>query len=246
MKKSFLFILACITFFPFTARSQNEGIKAVANPLPEEGKALQTRSTREMAMLQEQGTTGGAAMPSGINATNSPLYLEPGWVAGSVELRDNSGIGIIMLRYDIYHQQIQFIKGKDTLAFAKPEEVAYFMLGDKKIIYTDYQGSGTKGKSYFEVLSDGGCRLLQRRIVKYHLEPDVSGNLKDELYIRENEFYIEKNGDVAKPIRACRKSVLCAFNDKEDEIKAFMEQNDLKMNCCEELKQVVAYYNTLE
>jgi hypothetical protein len=246
MKKSILFILACIVFLPFTARSQNEGIKAVANPLPEEGKALQTRSTREVAMLQEQGTTGGATMPSGINQVNSPLFLEPGWVAGSVRLNDNSSIGIIMLRYDIYHQQIQFIKGKDTLAFAKPEEVDYFMLGDKKIIYTGYQGSGTTGKCYFEVLSDGNCRLLMRRAIKYHLEPDVAGNLKDEMYVRENEFYIEKNNEMAKPIRACRKSVLCAFNDKEAEIKAFMEQKDLKMKCCEELKQVVAYYNTLE
>ena len=52
----------------------------------------------------------------------------------------------ILLRYDIYHQQIQFIRENDTLAFSKPEEVKCFIFDNRKFVYADFQSNGVIGK----------------------------------------------------------------------------------------------------
>jgi hypothetical protein len=246
MKRSIFVILACIFILPFIARSQNEGIKTTSNPRPVANESFQMQSTQQLAMIQDQGTSGGAPLPSGISAENSPLYLEPGWAPGRVLLNDQSIMDNVLLRYDIYHQQIQFIRENDTMAFSRPEEVECFILDGRKFIYTDFQNSGIVGKSYFEIISDGSCRLLLHRSIKYHMDPESVSNLKNDLYIRECEYYIEKNGEMARPVKACRKSVLCAFKDKEEQVKEYMHDNNLKMNTCDQLKDVVAYYNSLQ
>jgi hypothetical protein len=151
----------------------------------------------------------------------------------------------IMLRYDIYDQQLQFIRESDTLAFARPEEVKSFVLGHRNFVNVDYQKDNETRKGYFEVLSDGDCQLLARRAVSYHVSPETKPNLKDDVYVRECTYYISKNGEMAKPIKACRKGVLCAFSDKEEQVKQFMNDNNMKMTTCDQLKAVVEYYNSL-
>jgi hypothetical protein len=239
-------ILAIFLIMPFIARSQNEGIKASSNPKSTEQSPMHPRATQEMAQMQGKSTTGGAPNPSINSYKTEGIYLEPGWAPGRIMLSDMSIVDNILLRYDIYHQQIQFIRDEDTLAFSKPEEVKCFMLGDNKFIYTDYQENGIVGKSYFELLSDGDCKLLLHRSVKYHLVSDSQSDKPDDQYVRECQYYLSKNGEVAKPIRACRKGVLCAFNDKEEQVKTFIDDNDMKMNTCDQLKEVVAYYNSLQ
>jgi hypothetical protein len=246
MKRSILLILACILFFPFIARSQNEGIKPVANPVPVKQNPT-PESNAPLAVFQEQQGEGGGPSGPGIKAVNSILFLEPGWIKGSVMLNDMTRFDDLLLRYDIYHQQIQFIRRHDTLAFSKPEEVKYFMLGDKKFVYSDFENDETSGKSYFEVVSEGGCKLLLHRTIKYHPDEESGDNVKKDDYVRECQYYLEKKGDdPAKPVRACRKGVLCAFKDKEDQVKAYLDENDLKLNTCDEMKQVVDFYNSLQ
>jgi hypothetical protein len=245
MKRTVLMILVCFIISPFISRAQNEGIKPVANPSPDQKTAMYSKNTREMADMQEHSTTGGAPCPTSLSAENSACYLEPGWATGKVLLKDNSILENIMLRYDIYDQQFQFIRENDTLAFANPEEVKSFILDGRTFIYREYQFEGVNGKCYFEVLSDGNCQLLVRRTVKYHVSPETKPNLKEDIYIRECTYYISKNGKTAKPIKACRKGVLCAFSDKEDQVKQFMNDNNMKMTTCDQLKEVVEYYNSL-
>jgi len=245
MKNPVLIILACMMIFPFIARSQNEEMKTrskVRVPMP---NSEVQRTSQDIATLQGNDTGGGGAQASGISDQTSGLYLEPGWAPGRVLLADNSFIDGLQLRYDLYHQQVQFIQENDTLAFANPEELSCFVIDQRKFIYTEFNNKGIREKGYFEVLSDGACKLLLRRCIKYHLAPEKVDNLRDEIYVRECEYFLQKKDEPAKQIKACRKSVLCAFNDKEAEIKHYMKDNGLKMNTCDELKDVVAYYNSL-
>lgn len=245
MKRSILLILACFLVFAFSARSQNQGIKASANPKPVEKPPMYQRTTQDMATIQNQSPAGASTSPSGLSDRNAGPYLEPGWVTGHVRLKDQSQLDGIMLRYDLYNQQIQFIRDEDTLAFSKPEEVEYFLLDGKKIVYSDYDHEGVKGKSFFEVLTEGDCKLMVRWVVTYHVDPDANPAVTGDVYVRECQYYIEKKDDLAKPVKACRKSVLCAFKDKEDQIRDYLDQKGLKMNTCDQLKEVVTYYNSL-
>ncbi|MCU0369894.1 MAG: hypothetical protein MUC31_00625 [Bacteroidales bacterium] len=246
MKRSFVLILAVVFIFPFVARSQNEGIKPVANPQEPVKTSMHSRTTQQMALMQEQGTSGGDASPAGMASTSGGMYLEPGWAPGRVLLSDGSVMENIRLRYDIYHQQIQFIKEKDTLAFSKPEEVKYFIFDGRNFIYSEFQKEDVTAKGYFEILTEGECKLFLHRSIKYHADPESDPNLKEEVYIRESEYFISRNDDVARPVRACRKGVLCVFKDKEEQVDEFMKVNNLKMKTCDEFIQVVQYYNSLQ
>jgi hypothetical protein len=245
MKNSILIILACLMSFPFIARSQNEEMKTRSKVRVPVMNAEVQRTSQDLAMLQGNETQGGGAQAAGITDVSSSLYLEPGWAPGSVVLNNYSTIDGLMLRYDLYHQQVQFIQGEDTLAFANPEETAYFNIDQRKFIFTEYADNQILDKGYFEVLSDGDCKLLLRRCIRYHMAPESVDNLRDEIYIRECEYYLQRKNEPARQIKICRKSVLCAFKDKETEIKQFIKDNDLKMNNCDQLKDVVAYYNSL-
>lgn len=239
-------ILAILFSIPSMTRSQNEGVKPVSNPKPADQTLLYTRTTRDMAMIQEQGTTGGAPMPSSLYNTNTSCYLEPGWAEGQVVLSDHSTLENIMLRYDLYHQQLQFIKDGDTLAFANPGEIRSFNFGNHQFINTSYQAGDLAGKAYFELILEGKCDLLARRTVKYHFETESNPDLQEELYVRECTYYLSINNEIAKQVKIGRNSVLSALSDKHEEVSRFMDENKLKMNSCDQLKMVVNYYNSLQ
>ena len=121
MRSSIVMILACFFIIPFFARSQNEGIKTVPNPDPVRKAPMHDKTTQQMSLMQQKTTTGGATSPSGLASTSGGIYLEPGWAPGRVMLSDGSTLEDIQLRYDLYHQQVQFVTDEDTLAFSKPE-----------------------------------------------------------------------------------------------------------------------------
>ena len=176
------------------------------------------------------------------NIDHSTMYLFPEWKQGYVVLNDGGMIDDILIRYDLYHQQMQFVREGDTLAFSSPEELKYLSLDGMKFIYLSFDNKGAIDKGYFEVIHDGECMLLQRRVIKYHYSDAASSQTE---YACSNEYYVRKENRLAKPVTACKKSVLCVFSDREEEIKAFMKSNDLKMKSCEELKKVVEFYDSL-
>lgn len=245
MKSLSVMILACLVGLFFEARSQSDGVKMSANPSATIKQTSVSAASQNIAVIQDQPITGGATMNQSMSGTEGGMYLEPGWAPGSVTLNNEEVMDGILLRYDLYHQQIQFIKDKDTMAFARPEEAGFFILNGKKFIYTDFLNGAIVGKSYFEVLSDGNCKLLLRRIIRYHLDSDIGINGQDDRFVRECEYYLAKPGEMARPVKASRKTVLSAFSDKEQQVSGFIDANKLKMNDCRDLMKVVDYYNSL-
>jgi hypothetical protein len=245
MKRSLVVILAIFLFYPLGTRSQNEGIKPVSNPAPAEKEPMHSRATREMAFINQQAPGGVSPCPAGLPSGNTSCYFDSKWASGRVMLSDNSIIEDVQLRYDLYHQQLQFIKDGDTLAFAKPDEVKCFMLGTHHFIYSGYILEDKQGKGFFEVVADGSCQLLLRRTIQYHGTPESNPDLQEEVYLRDCSYYISKNGNVASQVRLNKKSVLSAFSDKEEQVRQFMEENKIKMNACDKLVKVVDYYNSL-
>lgn len=244
MKKTGILILAFVLLIPFFARTQNEGIIPASNVPPTEKQTSHTvaPSQTELTLTPE---SSGAPASMEAPLRNEGMYLEPGWTHGQVILTNQKILEDIPLRYDIYHQQVQFIRDGDTLAFAKPEEVASIIMDGRKLVYIELSDEGKVSKGYFEVLSYGDTRLLLRRIVKYHEQRDPQSNLKEDVFVRENLYYIQKPGEMPIPVEFNRTSVLNAFNDKELQVQEYIETNKLKMKTLEEMKKVLAYYNTL-
>ena len=244
MKAQVLIILAAIIIFPLVARTQIEGGKLEPGTQSE-------RQVTNPQLAQQDAASIQATQPSGGGTGNymvydqSGMYLEPGWTKGYVVLSDKSMMEDVMLRYDIYHQQMQFIREDDTLAFSNPLEVDYLYLGQRKFVYCDYLSNNALLKGYFEVLHEGECPLYVHRYIRYHLDPEERPTLNTDVYVRECGYYVKKQGQPAEPIKPNRKSILCVFKDKETEVAKFMDDNHLSGKTCDELKLVIAFYNSI-
>ena len=202
--------------------------------------------------LRPSDLGGGSTSESYISAaggyaetgTEGSMYYIDEWKPGRVMLRDNSVMDHIQLRYNIYARQMQYTDGKDTLAFANPEELQYVFFDDHLFIYTTYLDGTTISSDYFEVIAKGECKLLARKVVKFHQEFDESakGGCK-ESYTKCCELYIKKGEEPARYVNCDKKSICSALSDKEEAVRAFIEENHLKMKSREDLTRVMEFYN---
>jgi hypothetical protein len=240
-----LMVFCFIIGFSGAVMAQNEGKHlGSTQDVQRAGESLEAISSSQPAQVLPANDSGGK-YTKGMYAREKGMYLDENWNQGYAMLTDHTRMDHLRLRYDIYNQQMQFISKDDTLAFSNPEELDHLMFNEKRFVYEEFEHDGVLDEGYFEVLNDGDCQLLLRRTVTHHIHKDgITDSEKDE-YLRDVTYYIKKNDKVAREIRACKKSVLCAFNDEEAKVRQFIKSNHLKMKCCEDLMQVVAFYNSL-
>jgi hypothetical protein len=245
MKISVLLILAVMIITPFNARSQNEGVKSSSTAQGGRTSSMNEINSPDLTVVKEYEQSGGS--PGNYMVYDqSGMYLEPGWSPGYVMLKDKTRIDEIKLRYDLYHQQMQFVRKGDTLAFKNPGELDYLYMGNRKFVYCDYNQDGVINQGFFEVLHEGKCPLYLHRSIRYHLDPEDRPSLSQDVYIRQSDYYILKDNQMAEMIKLTRKGILNTFQDKEAEVAGFMNDNNLSGKTCDELKLVIAFYNSLE
>lgn len=188
---------------------------------------------------------------TGLMGSNSGLGKESGiffndWSPGTVVLTDNTVITDRMLRYDIYHRQMQFACKGDTAAFGKPEEVKTISFGNNTFVYDEFMCKDGKRKDYMEVLADGDCRLLLYRCINYKLveECAIPGaeSPKEEFY-QTKKYFLSINKKLAEPLPEQKNEVIEMLSDKGKDIKSFMQTNKTKLTDEQDLIKLVNYYN---
>lgn len=208
-----------------------------------------TRSDLKVAdaSTMHQGTSSGDFLTTGSRSVflGEPcgMFLSDSFKKGTVELSGGITYEPVLLRYNLYFQQIQFIRGGDTLAFANPGELKKVVLGNRNFIYSAFKNKRILDSCYFEVISDGRCRLLKRHFIKYHLS--ATGTPGEDEYFYQTSLYVKKGSEPAIALRKCRKAVCNAFPDKKEEIKDFIKTNNLKMRNTEDIVMVIEYYNRI-
>ena len=242
--KKLIISLFCSFFILFSTQVFSQG-----NKKPNSGNAYGTdqSSSAFNGETDNSSLSGGTAMsefsPLGVEGS---MYLTDEFEEGEVLLADNSVMEDVKLRYNIFYRQMQFIQDNDTAAFSNPEEIDHFKIKDQVFIHTEYVKGEGIDSDYFQVLTDDYCRLLYRRIVRYHKVADVrSGDEEKEVFVNCCEFYVKKGDAPAQKVCLNKKSVCCAFKDKEEEVTAFIKTNKLKMKTREDLVRVIEFYNKL-
>lgn len=201
-------------------------------------------------------TAGGYVAPSGAGNSATPakyqgiegeIYIGSDWPRGFVMLRNGNSIDSYQLRYSIYEDQMQFISGNDTLAFASPQEINTISFGGRTFLYESFQCENTIRKGYFELIEPGKNRLLLKRVVTAEINPDATGLTKEERkYYIEECYFICKPGQPATKLACNRKSVLTTLNEHSEEIEEYLKVTGNKVKTPEDLKKLVAFYNSLD
>jgi hypothetical protein len=188
---------------------------------------------------------GGGYMLVLPGGNTENVYFPGQWVEGTARLSDGTVLDGILFRYNMYSQQMQFIKDGDTAAFAKPEELSSLSFDGHRFIYTNYRSGDESKEGYFEVCTKESCQLLLRREITYHIVDDLEDGVINDSYILEQSYYLLKPNEPATLVRMNRKSVISAFCDKQEEVEKYIKKNKIRFKTRDDMVKVVEYYNSL-
>ena len=201
-------------------------------------------------VAQQISISGFEALPGGGSFYfESPLgeltgiYLTRKWQKGNARLKDGFEMDDCLFRFNIYAQQMQFIRDGDTAAFGDPKEIDFVRFGDSKFVYQEYLNNNVIEDGYFEVLCEGNCNLLLKRKILHYVK-DEEDPSKDEYYLVQ-EYYLQEGDDAAHFIPLKKKEVIKRFGDHSNDVRIYIKKNDLKVNCCKDLIEVVEFYNSI-
>jgi len=219
-------------------------------------KAQSKAGTKPASVTEFTSAQGEYIPPAGSGNTGAPIkypgvenevYVGSDWPAGIIVLRNGSTIDNYYLRYNILEDQMQFISGKDTLAFASPKELNTITFGGHTFIYEAFQCENTIRKGYFELIEPGKNKLLLKRVVTAELDPvSVTPGVDSRKYFIDECYFISKPGQPASKLACNRKSALAVLHDHSAEIEEYLRITGNKVKTPEDLKKLVIYYNSLD
>ncbi len=160
-----------------------------------------------------------------------------------------------LFRYNLYAQEFEMIYGSDTLAIRSPLDIKSISLSNKKFIYGFYIerefGNDYLGSSYFEVLNEGGCKLLVRHNVKIKSQSGPvthswAGGEGDSFVKIRQLYYQKAEGMEVKHMKKNRKCLKEIFADRYYEIEQYIRSERININDEKELIKVFNYYNSLD
>lgn len=177
-----------------------------------------------------------------INVEGSEL-LYPDWIRGSVKLANGGLYSDLMLKYNLYEDQLYFL-GKDniTMKFASP--VFEFYL-DKDLYRNGYPSiKNLTSLSFFHILVDGKVTLL-KKISKNIIEvKEFNSATAIKKIVDEKNNYLFLKGSL-KPLKTDKASLLDLFFDKKNEVDAYLKANKVNFKKDEDIVTFVKYYNSL-
>ena len=181
---------------------------------------------------------------------NGSPYLQDDFIFGVMKTVDTVTIEGLRFRYDVYHDEMQFILKNDTASIIRPLTLISLEFGSVKFVYDVFLDDGDKAAAgYFEVLEQGGLTALLKRTKELEFDEYLKnyggGGGSKEFYFREKEqLYIRYKDALARKITNNRE-FLALLRDHRDEMKDFMKSNRLSARKQDDLVRMVSYYNEL-
>ncbi len=235
--KTILLAISCLLWMSGGFAQQ----KNLPNTKPE------LKSTASSAASPQIAGSGTIFTGSELEGVEGNIYVGSEWPAGILQLRSGKKIENYRFRYDVYADQMQFINGKDTLAFASPSELSSVTFDNRTFIYEPYECTGMLMKGYFELLVPGKAQLLLKRTITYHFAPGTpSKEGAKETYLITETHFLKMDNQPAQKLMCNKKSALTAMADQKEKMDIFLKMTANKVRNSEELKKMVVYYNSLK
>lgn len=187
-----------------------------------------------------------------VDVNGSP-YLIDTWEKAVVQL-DNGQTYNVDVKYDLVADELTFRSNKgDSLTFVKPvKEFKLAYINNNKnethIFRSGFPSTGAKTteKSFYEVLYDGGTKLLKKQAKSIWTESTSYGTATQTKNITpRTTYFVAKEGKML-PLKLDRKSVISALADKSSQVEQYIKENKLEVKNDEDLIKVFAYYNSLK
>lgn len=182
------------------------------------------------------------------NIDGSP-YLNDEFEIGEVVLTDNSIFKEVLLRYNIYNDQMEFQDKGETYAIGTGSDhlLRRITIGDD-IFITSIYSIGTREKlGFFSVLADGKVTLLRKHEMKL-TDPVPAKPMQDPQpakFVKKQDVYFLRIGEERIYEINNVKKMVAHLGDHQDELKTYTKKEKISSGDPDELAQLVNYYNSL-
>jgi len=177
-----------------------------------------------------------------VNVEGSEL-LYPDWTKGSIKLASGRVYDEMLLKYNIYEDQLYF-QGKEnaTMKFTSP--VVEFRFGSD-VYRNRYPAIKDFNElSYFKVLSEGKATLL-KKITKNVIDvKEFNSSITVKKIADDKFYYLYDNGKMLL-LKSDKATFLGLVSDKKNEIEAYLKANKINFKKEEDLITLVTAYNKL-
>jgi len=175
-------------------------------------------------------------------------YLSKEFSVGTIYTMQRMQYDSILLRYNIYQDELQFKTPKgEIMAIGKPEIIEKAVFDKNELVYLPYNVGGKTKTGFFLLIEQGKAWFLVKPqvVLKEATEPAAYKDAEPAEYIKQaDDFYIRTGNEVAVLIKS-KKDLIAAFADNQDKIEDFISKNKIKSNKKEGIAEVVRYYNSL-
>jgi len=177
-------------------------------------------------------------------------YLSREFVESEIISKDSILYINVKFRYNIYSDEMEFIRNNELLSLSNPMNFRYFLLGDDVFVYESFvtQGGSPK-RGYFQLLNPGPSGTLLKRYSVSYSPPEEAqpyAAAKPARFSKATEsFYIQFPGNLPAELSMNRRRILDVFPDKKKELENFISSSKLNFRNEKDLKRLVEYYNQL-
>jgi len=180
-------------------------------------------------------------VPDGLKAIQYKKYLTKDYKPARVDDYKQKAF----LRYNIYDDEMEFVKGNNIYYLKKDEGRKVRFDDNQKFVIYSLNGE----TRYFLAHFDGKSKLLARQVVKFieatKAESSYDRDEPADYKRKRDELYIALNGQELVKVPRKKKSFYALFGSKTSDIKKYMKENKLGYKKAKDLKKVVEFYDTL-
>lgn len=174
-------------------------------------------------------------------------YLNNEFKKGTVLTSTGTLLDNYLLRYNMYDDQIEYIKEDIVYEVAPKSSVTRAEFDELVFVYVKYKNKGNLAEGFFEVLVEGKASLYRQYKIKFI--PPIQGlpyNDSNPAHFGQpaESFYASTNyPHVSSMIN--KRELFNVLKDKKSEIDIFISNNKLSVKKVDDLIKIFEYYNSL-
>jgi hypothetical protein len=192
-------------------------------------------------------------MPVAPPETIGSTYLNDEWVLGNIEIKQNTLIENLPIRYDLGNQTLE-IKYEGEVKICPLDRIQNFSYLNVESNLFKYFNTSEVNNIGFD-LPKGICRVLikdKATLIKYIYTQKIEGNYNLALSMGDPDHKIVKKetpyaiiNDTVYEVKNNFNRNSEIFGSKSAEMKAFIKKNKLKFKEENDLTQIFEHYNSL-
>ncbi len=199
--------------------------------------------------VESNGPFGDYLVDKDKKTVEGSPYLYETWDNESKVYFNGKAYIFKTFNYNVNDQQFEAKVSEDSVFIVNPAGVDKVVL--KKRVFRRYLDPESQRSTYFEEIIKSKDLLLLRKFIAKIKKAEVNPLTKTPVGLPvlklEEDFYVLKGESTQLEKIAFKKSAILDLVDKNctKEVQSYVKENGLKYNNPEDIKSILAYYNSL-